>query len=173
MTRKTNSANFFYWKLHDSARRNTVWKRRTGARRDIILKTRAQLWNSASWSLYARNLSKLNKFVKLPLCFFCLWIAGKDYVHENHKMADSGDLWRSYLTQPHQQLRSRHTTTTSVGQVSAKRTILRYNSSYIFIVCCQHVACWSSMSINHLAYCALILLSTRPIVHHHIFYLDF
>ena len=41
MTRKANEANFFCWKIRDSARRDTVWKWRTGARCDIILKMRS------------------------------------------------------------------------------------------------------------------------------------
>ena len=43
MTRKANEANFFCWKIRDSARRDTVWKWRTGASCDIILKMRTQL----------------------------------------------------------------------------------------------------------------------------------
>ena len=41
MTRKANEVNFYCWKIHDSARLYTVWKWRTGARCDIILKMRS------------------------------------------------------------------------------------------------------------------------------------
>ena len=44
MTWKANDANFCCWKIRDSARHNTVGKRHTGARCNVILKTRAQLW---------------------------------------------------------------------------------------------------------------------------------